>query len=99
MSCSICAPFQEEQEFVKWLHAILGHNLEHLRCEIMLVKNEFFPEESIEQPKHEEHVGRVSRVNCIKAMPKQHLKAQVKRHEHGKAVLHNVANVFVPRFR
>src|SRR5437588_12672140 len=94
MSCSICTPFQEEQEFVKWLHAILRHNLENLRREVMLIKHEFFPKEPIEQPDHEEQVRRISCMNHIKAMVKQYLKAQPKCHEYGNTILYKVGNVF-----
>src|SRR6266849_1856556 len=98
ISYSVSTPLQEEQKLVKRLHAILGQNSEHLWCKVMLVKHEFFPEESIEPPDQEERIGRISSMNHVKAMAEQHFEAQPKCHKHGNAVLYDVGKIFVPSF-
>src|SRR5712692_4076753 len=61
----------------------------------MLVKDEFFAEEPIEQSDDEEQVGRISGMNDVEAMTEQHLQAQPGRYEHGEAIFQDVGSVFV----
>ena len=61
----------------------------------MLIKNEFLAEESIEQPDHEEYIGRICGMNYIKAMAEQYFKTQPERHEYCYTVFRDVSNMFV----
>src|SRR6266567_4135588 len=95
MSSLVGTPFKELQESVKWFHATMKDNLEHLWRGIMLVKDEFLAKQSIEQPDHEKYVWRISSMNRIKAMTEEHLKAQPERHTQRHTIFRNVSNIFV----